>query len=133
MAQTGGEATMRLRARFNVDRLLIAFTIPSSCLGLEFAWLGRTRPYCAAGKVLRAYSGTFKCFREKRILSPVASARKKAAEEHTQSLCESASYMQPLTGSQQSSKNNPSLGFLHFFSSVLGHTVLATPSVSIII
>lgn len=105
MAQIGGEATMRLRARFIVDQLLISVT-PSSrlprggvCLGKEeFARIVHASLQAKGpASMLRDFQNVLSWTA---IPSPVASARKNAAEEHTQSLCESASYMQHLTGSQ---------------------------------
>ena len=96
---------MRLRARFIVDQLVdrrhSSPRLPRAriCLSEE-----EVRPYSACVAAGQSPASMLRDFQNvlcwTAIPSPVASARKNAAEEHTQSLCESASYMQPLTGSQ---------------------------------
>ena len=128
---------MRLRARFIVDQLLdrrySSPRLPRArvCLSeKEFA------PYYACVAAGKSPASMLQDFQNvlswTAIPSPVASACKNAAEEHTQSLCESASYIcSLLPDRRQTSNNNSSLGFLHFLPSVLGHTVLSAPNVSI--
>ena len=134
--ETSREAKMRLRVRFTVDHLLdrlhssLRLPRPRICLSEE------SSPVLCMRRCRSSPASIFRDFQVlswTAILSPVASACRNVAEENTQSLCESASYMQPLTGSQQSSNYNSSLGFLHLFTSVLGHTVWSTPNASIII